>query len=218
METKRMDFDSVRAEKEDANKQRKLKTFVSMAALFSLLVLIFSCSSPHAGELFRTLKSVLYQRQYVFLLMNVLVLAIYFSNHKNADVARPDLYDEYVSKSTAAAEMKSAVLNRNSGSPVKKIGNTTRALDVFAERSAPATGRRYRRSQSESFERRTVELQRELRRSETENGRRSMEEMSSEEFRNIVESFIAKKKKDLREEDIKITDSHPHSQSGVPEP
>lgn len=245
-----MDFDSVRAEKEEAmrnyNRQRNLKTFVRIATLFSLLVLLFSWSSPLiipaaveiAGEFFLSFKSVLYQRQYVFLLTNALVLAIYSLNHKNDDVAQPDLYDEYVSKSASSAanlhspqsEMKTAVVNLNSGSPVKKAGNMTSALVVLTECSSPVTqpeiqvtktGRLYRRSQSESFESRKVAMPGELRRSETENGRemvvgrQSMEEMSSEEFRIIVESFIAKKKKDLREEDIKnIT----HSHSGVGEP
>ncbi|KAF5747133.1 hypothetical protein HS088_TW06G01314 [Tripterygium wilfordii] len=239
-----MNFQSVRAEKDTAMRrydiQRNLKTFVRISTLFSLLVLCFSWSCPWipaaldiAGEFFRTIKSVLYQRQYGFLLVNTLALAIYFSNHKNVDVAQPDLYDEYVSESAAAnlhlpeSETKIAVVNPNSSSPV---GTRRSKLVVVTECSASVkcreievteTGRSYRRSQSESFERRTVAVRRELRRSETEMavGRQSMEEMSSEEFRIIVESFIAKKKRDLKEEDIhNLVRSRSYSHPGVAEP
>ncbi|KAL4280673.1 hypothetical protein GQ457_03G038670 [Hibiscus cannabinus] len=253
------EFDNVKAEKEDAlwryNMERNLSFIGFLLVLFLLSWSLLPTLIPHtveiAGDFPRYLVSTFNKPLFIFILVNIIVLAVYvLSNQNQNQIQKPtastDIYDQYVSSrptvpksvvATAAPATnetmvdKEIILVENAAalvSPVKQQRETS-GRDTTTEtkpsvspvkqqptenRTAPKEvikRKEYGRSRSMVSESRNQRT-RDFRRSETamisrelvvsgaEPPRKSMDEMSSEEFRTIIDTFIAEKKKTLMQE------------------
>ncbi|KAK8585122.1 hypothetical protein V6N13_139061 [Hibiscus sabdariffa] len=253
------EFDNVKAEKEDAlwryNMERNLSFLGFLLVLFLLSWSLLPTLIPHtveiAGDFRRYLVSTFNKPLFIFILVNIIVLAVHvLSNQNQNQIQKPtastDIYDQYVSSrptvpksvvATAAPATnetmvdKEIILVENAAalvSPVKQQRETS-GRDTTTEtkpsvspvkqqptenRTAPTEvikRKEYGRSRSMVSESRNQRT-RDFRRSETamisrelvvsgaEPPRKSMDEMSSEEFRTIIDTFIAEKKKTLMQE------------------
>ncbi|KAK8580885.1 hypothetical protein V6N13_143943 [Hibiscus sabdariffa] len=254
------EIDNVKAEKEDAlwryNMERNLSFVGFLLVLFLLSWSLLPTLIPHtvqiSGDFRRYLVSTFNKPLFTFILVNIIILAVYVLSNQNQNqnqnqiqkpTASTDIYDQYVSsrpsvpKSIVAPATnetmvdKEIILVENAAalvSPVKQqretsgrdtITETKPSISPFKQqptenRTAPTEvikRKEYGRSRSMVSESRNQRT-RDFRRSETamisrelvvsgaEPPRKSMDEMSSEEFRTIIDTFIAEKKKTLMQE------------------
>ncbi|EPS74550.1 hypothetical protein M569_00213 [Genlisea aurea] len=166
---------------------------------FCLFLLLFSKYSPQisllkfsfSGEYFRGVTLTLASPQFVFFVGNAIVVALLLGSAKTG--GKPtDFYDEYVSKSQSAHRIR---INY----PDKENESLTRSCPAKLPTPTPTP------TQTE-----TLEVRRYLKRTRSGNFRKAAvdsgkkspaEEVSSEEFRRIVEAFIERQQRFLREEE-----------------
>ncbi|GMI96817.1 hypothetical protein like AT5G66440 [Hibiscus trionum] len=166
-----------------------------------------------------------------FAVVNIIVVVVYVLSCQKQAQNQPtshdiDIYHEYVSSCRniptvvpATEETlvdKKVVLVENavvlsqvkvkqqcgSSSIVETITETKRSLSPVKHKKPE-----YRRTRSMVSEYRSRRVPGEFRRWDTEPARKSMDEMSSEEFRSIIDSFIAEKKKSLMLENTRRKDN-----------
>lgn len=192
-----------------------------------MLVLIsrFSVQLPGAvkssGEYFKDLKLAVISPRFVFVLGNVIVIALLvksgqFSGHGSAE--KNDFYNEFVEKSERLNHSVQPRVESDFQDKQVILEKVVPCKDVSSPRCLSATETAYRRSQSEKLNHPQYEKQkpdRELRRSATENcmkrpdcsGKLSVkgpfpeDSMSNEEFRRTIEAFIARQQRFLRDEE-----------------
>ncbi|KAE8675256.1 CYP722 protein [Hibiscus syriacus] len=244
------EFDNVKAEKEDAlwnyNMEGNLRIGLSFVGILLVLFLLSLFLLPSlipptveiAGDFRRYLVFTYDKPLFIFILVNIIILAVYVLSKKSQiqePTAGSDIYDKYVSsrRSVPPSSVDSAalatdettvdkktILVKNAAALVSQVKQqrtiTETKCSVSADKQQPTENRtdpsevikqrEYLRSRSmvsESLIQRTREFRRsetamisgELMISGTEPPRKSMDEMSSEEFRWIIDSFIAEKKK-----------------------
>ncbi|KAE8656411.1 CYP722 protein [Hibiscus syriacus] len=250
------EFDNVMAGKEDGlwkyNDEWNFKVGLSFIGFLLVLFLLSWSLFPAvevAGGFGRYLLSTFNKPLFTFILVNIIIVAVYVLSNQNQSrkpTTSPDIYDEYLSSRrsvpTSAATTagpvkeetmvdKQIILIENAAALVSQqpttggcetVTETKRSVSPVKQRqpatenrTAPIQGikqKEYRRSRSMVSESRT-QGSRMYRRSETaiisrelvsgaEPPRKSMYEMSSEEFRSIIDSFIAEKKRTLMQENI----------------
>jgi len=205
-------FNNLQAEKANAMlKHRKLRRVASLLRIIevcAVLVLVsrFSMQLPvavrNSGEYFRDLSLFMNSPRFVFLVGNIIIIALFaqFSAQgHNVVVPEPNLYQEFVQNTTKNQEV---VAEYGRKKQRVKTGEANISL-----------GKSYRRCETEILR---PKRRRVLRRCETEKGRKKIEGvgvdevariscpedgMSNEEFRRTVEAFIAREQRIRREED-----------------
>lgn len=190
----------------------KVANVVRFVEFCVLLVLItrFTVHLPVAGDYFRGLSVVFVSPRFVFVIGNAIVIILFakagqFSSRDSGSVT--DLYDDFVEKS-----------EKNRGKQRKKSVDEDKTVSLNVHTSKVTTIKNYRRSQSENHK--TMNCNKackQLRKSESEKyikhndwGEKKVvksssypeDVLSSEQFRNTVEAFIARRKKLLRDEEL----------------
>ncbi|KAK8572557.1 hypothetical protein V6N13_048148 [Hibiscus sabdariffa] len=182
-----------------------------------------------AGDFRRRFVSAFNRPLFTFIVVNIIIVAVYVLSGPKKNRRQStgnDIYDEYVSfhRSTPASTVSnSPVMVENAVAvsqvkPKQQQKPTESRTDTVAKTKAEVSPtevkpKQYRRTRSMvSGYRQERPRDREFRRLETdvrsrdsvvsaiEPPRKSMEEMSSEEFRSIIDSFIAERKKSLIQE------------------
>lgn len=236
-------FDNVKVEKENAMRRyHTLRKFSNLVRLLEVCValILLSWSSTRlpiaariVGEFLRRLSVLLLSTPSVFLIGNVIIVALVAQSGKlpgkNSEAgnnSENDLYDEYVRNSEASQRTASVTADTDTEPAVvetveeeKQIVCSENAVALKSEETVTKiTEKLYRRTQSESFEREiSVKPRNELRRSVTEKTRKTkvsseeparlsdaVDDLSNEEFRLTVEAFIKKQQMFLREEHMAV--------------
>ncbi|KAL4274068.1 hypothetical protein GQ457_13G019780 [Hibiscus cannabinus] len=182
-----------------------------------------------AGDFRRSFVSAFNKPLFTFIVVNIIIVAVYILSgpKKNRRQSTSnDIYDEYVTfhRSTPASTVSNSPVMVENAVAVSQVKpkkqqqpteSRTMAKTKAEVSPTEVKPKQYRRTRSMvSGYRQERRRDREFRRSETdvrsresavsaiEPPRKSMEEMSSEEFRLIIDSFIAERKKSLIQENI----------------
>ncbi|XP_047161558.1 uncharacterized protein LOC124831575 [Vigna umbellata] len=204
-------FNNLQTEKANAIlKNRKLRRVASLLRIIevcAVLVLVsrFSMQLPvavrNSGEYFRDLSLFMNSPRFVFLVGNIIIIALFaqFSARGNNVVPEPNLYQEFIQNTTKNQE---AVAEYSGKKQRMKTGEANIGLE-----------KGYRRCETEILRQKRRRV---LRRCETEKERKKIEGvpveevariscpedgMTNEEFRRTVEAFIAREQRIRREED-----------------
>ncbi|KAE8723691.1 CYP722 protein [Hibiscus syriacus] len=213
-----LDFDIVKAEKEDAlwryNMEKKLKIGFRLAGFFLAFFLLswswFPTLIPRtlavAGDFRRLFVSTFNKPLFTFILVNLIVVVVYISSSQKQIQKQPtstDIYDEYACNSCWSIAISAAAATEDPSTEEPMVDKQI----IFEENAAPLSPERQLETTvgTDTIRETSVSLSPvfgdgEVVVSDIEPPRKSMDEMSSEEFQLIIDSFIAERKKSLLQE------------------
>ncbi|GMI90664.1 hypothetical protein like AT5G66440 [Hibiscus trionum] len=215
------DFDSVKAEKEDAvwrYKMGKKLKIVFRLAEFLLAFFLLSCfptliraTIAVTGDFCRLFVSTFNKPLFTFVFINVIVIVVYILSRQKQTQKQPtstDIYDEYA----CSSRLSIATSTASTAAPATEETMVDKQI-IFEDNAAPLSPEKQLETtvDTDTIRETNISLSPvpvdetvigggELVVAGIEPPRKSMDEMSCEEFQLIIDSFIAERKKILLQE------------------
>ncbi|KAJ0971649.1 hypothetical protein J5N97_019608 [Dioscorea zingiberensis] len=200
-------MDPIKAEKQSAmrryHRMRKIgRTIRSLEVCAAMMIILWTsprlpAAARVSGDVLRAAASAILSPRFVFLIGNAIVLVLFVKsgNVGGSPPAGSDLRDEYL-------ETRGSRIFYAPPAAVEDVVYEEKKVCVETKR------KEIQRTTSEKMERKREEP--ELRRSETDVGRKADKEEDADEFRRMIEDYIAKQWRFHREESMALVSTIEH--------